>query len=159
MSRKNHTPAFKARVALAALKGEKTLSELASQFEVHPTQIRQWKRHLQQQATDLFSRPPTPDQRSQAALQAELYQQIGQLKVELDWVKKKLPSSIETKRELIDRAHPHLSVRQQCTLLGLARSSYYYAPAQVPAEELALMRLIDAEYLRHPFYGSRKMVV
>ena len=60
MSRKNHTPAFKARVALAALKGEKTLSELASQFKVHLTQIRQWERHLQQQATDLFSRPPNP---------------------------------------------------------------------------------------------------
>ena len=97
MSRKNHTPAFKARVALAALKGEKTLSELASQFEVHPTQIRQWKRHLQQQATDLFSRPPTPDQRSQAALQAELYQQIGQLKVELDWVKKSCPLRLRRK--------------------------------------------------------------
>ena len=89
MSRKNHPPAFKARVALEALKDQKTLAELASQFEVHPNQISQWKRQLQQQAADLFTRPPTPDQRAQEALQAELYQQIGQLKVELDWVKKK----------------------------------------------------------------------
>lgn len=89
MTRKTHSPAFKARVALEALKGQKTLSELASQFKVHPNQISKWKQQLQQQAAALFERPPTATQRSQEALEAELYQQIGQLKVELDWVKKK----------------------------------------------------------------------
>ena len=89
MSRKNHTPEFKARVALEALKGIQTLSELASQYGVHPNQISHWKKQLQQNADQLFARQPTSDQRADEALKAELYQQIGQLKVELDWVKKK----------------------------------------------------------------------
>jgi putative transposase len=60
-------------------------------------------------------------------------------------------------RPLIEPAHPQLSVRRQCELLGLARSSLYYEPAPQTAEDLALMRLIDREYTAHPFYGSRRM--
>ena len=60
---------------------------------------------------------------------------------------------------LIDPSHPELSVRRQCELLGLNRSTLYYEPATETAENLALMRLIDEEYTRHPFYGSRRMAV
>jgi len=60
---------------------------------------------------------------------------------------------------LIDPSHPELSVRRQCELLGLSRSTLYYEPATETAENLALMRLIDEEYTRHPFYGSRRMAV
>ncbi len=158
MRRKNHTPEFKAQVALEALKGLKTLNELASDYGVHPNQISQWKRQLQSESQHLFTRRPTPDQRAEEELKAHLYQQIGPLKVELDWVKKKLPSSIEMKRALIDVPHPPLSIRRQCALLGLPRSSFYYSPAQASAEELVLMRRIDEQYTRTPFYGSRKMV-
>jgi transposase-like protein len=88
--RRRFTAEFKARVALEALKGEKTLNELASQFEVHPNQIAEWKRRLLEAAPGLFA-----DRRGQSApddeaLKARLYQEIGQLKVELDWLKKKL---------------------------------------------------------------------
>jgi putative transposase len=62
-------------------------------------------------------------------------------------------------RPLIDAEHPELSVRRQCELLGLCRSSLYYQPASESAENLRLMRLIDREYTAHPFYGSRKMTV
>lgn len=68
--------------------------------------------------------------------------------------------SIEEKRSCIDSEHPDLSVKRQCELMGLSRSSYYYPPlyAQGETEEnLKYMRLIDEEYTRHPFYGSRKM--
>jgi putative transposase len=58
---------------------------------------------------------------------------------------------------LIDPGHPQLSVRRQCALLGLNRSTLYYEPAGETAENLRLMRQIDAEYTAHPFYGSRKM--
>jgi putative transposase len=60
---------------------------------------------------------------------------------------------------LIDPSHPELSVRRQCELLGLNRSTLYYEPAAETAQNLALMRLIDEEYTRHPFYGSRRMAV
>ena len=87
--RRNHSAAFKAKVALAAIKGDKTLAELASEYAVHANQITQWKRQLLDSLPELFSRRRQTDQRDQEALTSELYQQIGQLKVELDWLKKK----------------------------------------------------------------------
>jgi putative transposase len=60
-------------------------------------------------------------------------------------------------RPLVDPDHPELSVRRQCELLGLPRSSLYYEPVPETADNLRLMRLIDEEYTAHPFYGSRKM--
>jgi putative transposase len=69
--------------------GERTLNELASQFEVHPTQVVQWKKRLVEGATDLFGGRADRDAAQEAALRARLYQEIGQMKVELDWLKKK----------------------------------------------------------------------
>ena len=60
---------------------------------------------------------------------------------------------------LVEPAHPELSIVRQCELVGLARSSYYYQPAPANPENLALMRLLDEQYLRTPFYGSRRMTV
>ena len=87
--RRNHTAAFKAKVALAAAKGDKTIAELASEYEVHPNQITQWRRQLLESLPEIFSRRRQNEQYQQEELTAELYQQIGQLKVELDWLKKK----------------------------------------------------------------------
>ena len=87
--RRNHSAAFKAKVALAAAKGDRTIAELASQYAVHPSQINQWKKQLLESLPDLFSCRRQKDQQDQEALTAPLYQQIGQLKVELDWLKKK----------------------------------------------------------------------
>jgi putative transposase len=87
--RKTHSGAFKAKVALEALKGDRTLNELAGQFEVHPTQVVQWKQRLLAGASDLFNGGAQRDAVEEAALRDRLYQEIGQLKVELDWLKKK----------------------------------------------------------------------
>jgi putative transposase len=93
------------------------------------------------------------------AREAELYEQIGRLKMELEWMKKMLPPSAEHRRPLIDVGHPELSVRRQCALLGLKRSSLYYEPAGQTPENLRLMRLIDEQYTARPYYGSRRMTV
>jgi transposase-like protein len=87
--RKQYSAEFKARVALEALKGLKTVNELASTYGVHPTQIAHWKHRLQQEMSEIFSVRRDKRERDQEAFQAQLYQQIGQLKVALDWVKKK----------------------------------------------------------------------
>jgi transposase len=87
-SRRKHSPSFKARVALEALKGEETIAELANRFEVHPSQIRKWKNSLTEGAASIFG----GDQKKEdsASLIAQLYQQIGQLKVERDFLENAL---------------------------------------------------------------------
>ena len=87
--RNNYGAEFKARVALEALKGHKTINELVHQFGVHSTQIHKWKKHLQTELPQIFSNRREKREQDHEALQAQLYQQIGQLKVELDWLKKK----------------------------------------------------------------------
>jgi transposase len=88
--RKNHTPAFKAQVALAALKGDKTANELASHFGVHPTLIHAWKKQLLAGADQVFSNGSKAASTDAEAEKAELFEQIGRLKMELEWLKKKV---------------------------------------------------------------------
>lgn len=87
--RRVHSDRFKAKVALEAIRGVKTATELASDFEVHPVQISQWKKRLLERAPGAFAAGPGPDQKAQEKLVAELYEEIGRLKMELDWTKKK----------------------------------------------------------------------
>ena len=88
--RKQHTAAFKAQVALAALKGDRTVNELAGQFSVHPTLIHTWKKQLLAGAEQVFSNGSKAAQADTEAQQAELFEQIGRLKMELEWLKKKV---------------------------------------------------------------------
>lgn len=89
VKRKRIDSSLKAKVALAALRGDCTTSELASKFGVHPTQIGFWKRRLLDGATEIFSEDRRREAREQEELIAELYEQIGRFQVELAWLKKK----------------------------------------------------------------------
>ena len=87
--RKQHSKEFKARVALEAVKGVKSLSELASEFKLHSTQIRQWKSQLTRNAAELFERGRSNRSVDEETLTAPLYQEIGRLKMEADFLRKK----------------------------------------------------------------------
>lgn len=88
--RKQHTAAFKAQVALAAHKGDKTVNELASQYGVHPTLIHAWKKQLLDGADQVFSNGSQTATTDAEAQKAELFEQIGRLKMDLEWLKKKV---------------------------------------------------------------------
>ena len=87
--RKHYTAKFKAQVALSAIREDKTLSELSSEFCVHANQLVRWKKELLTRAEEIFGRETDKRSQDSEAREAELFRQIGQLKVELDWLKKK----------------------------------------------------------------------
>lgn len=84
--RRPHEPSFKARVAIEAIREQETVSQLSSQHKVHGTQLHQWKRTVLERAAELFAGPGQPRDNVEVA---ELYQHIGKLQVELEWLKKK----------------------------------------------------------------------
>ena len=86
---KRHSAQFKFKVALEAAKGTKTLNELAGEYGLHPSQISEWKTQLLRDGASVFSTTTVRQQKEQGAIQAELYEQIGRLKMELEWLKKK----------------------------------------------------------------------
>jgi transposase-like protein len=88
--RKSFTKEFKVKIALEAIKGQRTVNEIASQYGVHPNQVTQWKRQAIESLAEVFSTKRERVAEDEEALKAQLYQQIGQLKVELDWMKKKV---------------------------------------------------------------------
>jgi len=145
--RRNYSPEFKAKVALGAIKNEATLAELAARFEVHPNLITKWKRSLLEGAADIFGK----DQKSRKIIEDQidkLYRQIGQKAQSL---------SRQQRKQMIDPWESKMSVANQCRVLNVSRSSFYYKGKPMSAEDLELMRLIDEHYLNHPCAGSRSM--
>ena len=155
--RKQDSAEFKARVALEALKGLKTGNALARTYGGQPTQMAPWKHRLQQESPELCSARRAKREQDQEALQAQLYQQIGQLKGELDWLKKKLDLPREAQRELLEAAPPQLSSARQCALVGLPRSTSSSHAQGESAEHLTVMRRLDEPYPETPYDGVRRM--
>jgi transposase-like protein len=87
--RREHSSQFKFRVALEAAKEQKSISELASEYQVHPTLVREWKKQLITGGTAVFQRGNKEHSKEDSVPETELYEQIGRLKMELEWLKKK----------------------------------------------------------------------
>ncbi len=88
--RKRYSAEFKAKVAIEAIKEQKTMTELSGEYELHSNQIIDWKKYLKENAVQLFEKNKAEPDKEQEKLIERLYSQIGQLKVELDWLKKKV---------------------------------------------------------------------
>ena len=87
--RKKHSAAFKAKVGLEALKGIKTVGQIARDYEIHPVQVTQWKKVIRERLGELFETPTNKEAIEQSELVSALHEKIGQLTVEIDWLKKK----------------------------------------------------------------------
>jgi transposase-like protein len=88
--RRQFTAKFKFQVALEAVKALKTINEIASGYEVHPRQVKQWKKQLQEGGADVFDEKAEKVAQAQSVMETTLYEQIGRLKMELEWLKKKV---------------------------------------------------------------------
>ncbi|MCE5242499.1 MAG: transposase [Desulfobacteraceae bacterium] len=89
--RRRFSAQFKFKVALEAARETKTIAELASEHGVHPNQIGKWKKQLLDQGVSVFTKAPAEEQRRQEAVESDLFEQIGRLRMELEWLKKKAP--------------------------------------------------------------------
>ena len=87
--RKQYSADLKAKIAVEAMKGQRTIQEIGSHYGIHPNQVTNWKRQLLEGATDIFSNGRVRAEEADEQLKAELYQQIGKLQVDLEWLKKK----------------------------------------------------------------------
>jgi putative transposase len=162
-NRRNHSASFKAKVAMEALAGDKTVAELSAKYDVHPTMINAWKRTLREQAATAFEKGPSNAEKDKDALVEELYKQIGQLKVECDFFGRQAQAlKREERRAMMETSHSTLSLSRQCRLVGISRPSFYYRPvasddSEKAAEDQLLMTAIDRHFLEMPYLGSRRM--
>ncbi|MDH2349040.1 IS3 family transposase [Bradyrhizobium sp. SSUT77] len=154
--RRNHSPAFKAKVALAAVKGDRTIAQLAEHFDVHPNQITAWKSQLEGSASDVFGSgggtpaTPTVDVKS-------LHAKIGELTLENGFFRRSAhQGGIAERKAMIDREHD-LSITKQAEILRISRGSVYYLPRQVSSADLEIMQRLDRLHLEYPFAGSRML--
>lgn len=153
--KRQHSPEFKTTVVLDILKQEETISQICSKYSIHPTQAKMWKAKALEILKNGFSGQSIGGQiKSRDSLIEELYKQTGQLKVELDWLKKSWDLSLAEKRSIIDPGNTDISIRRQCELIGLHRSNLYYeGKPEVSEEDRNVMNAIDRVYTKCPFYG------
>ena len=154
-SPRNHSPAFKAQVALEALKGEKTVAELATLHDVHSTQIVSWKNELLGRAAEVFGGGSNGESQSQERIR-ELNEKIGELTVEEDFLDRALGRS-PVRAASDDRARRETDREAAVRAVGIEPDGVYYRPRPVPEADLRLMRRIDDLHLEFPYYGARRL--
>ncbi|MCP4064256.1 MAG: IS3 family transposase [Gammaproteobacteria bacterium] len=156
-TRRRFSDKFKATVALEALRGDKTVQQIAAKHRLHPTQVTSWKRQAIDGLTGVFSDKVKRVENNEAEVK-ELHAKIGKLAVENDFLSQGLkPMSPVERKTLIRKEHSALSLTRQCRLLKISRSSLYYTPVGINAETLKLMNEIDRVFTKYPFFGSRQI--
>ena len=161
---KHYTGKQKAQIVLEMLKEEKTVTQISSEYGIHPSQLYKWKAQALEKLHTLFENDGKTEKAQQSDQEQklnELYSEIGRLSTQLSWIKKNLASNMsrEQRLALIEREQSSLSLSTQTELLGLNRTSLYYQPVPPSEKEVAVKHRIDEIYTRYPFYGSRRMTV
>ncbi len=162
--RRHFIPEQKAKIIIEVLREEKTLNEIAAEYEVHPNQLSRWKAEFLSNAGRVFSKETDDTEKAKQSFEKEkdeLLRQIGQLSYEVTGLKKNLASNKSRKErmKMIENDNKRLSISKQAKLLNINRQSLYYKPAAITDEEERIKRLIDVLYTAHPELGYRKMTI
>jgi len=158
--RKIFTGSQKAKVALEAVRGMKTINEIGQEYGVHPTQVSQSEKDLLENAGSLFEGKRGPKPVNAQNDPDRLYTKIGQHNMEPDWLKKVQDRPVEERQAWISSGDA-LALSTQCLLLALTRSVVYaqqkHLQKDVGELDRMLLQLLDEKYTRHPFYGTPRM--
>ena len=130
MGRKKHSKELKARIALDAIKGQKTMSELASEYGVHANQISRWKKQLLDASPDIFTRGKDKEAEKKEVERDRLYKKVGQLQLEVDWLKKRQVIWDERRREGEMHRSQRFRSQYQQTMRLAAAATVILLPAQ-----------------------------
>ena len=155
---KQYSATEKTKIVIEAIKAEMTIAQISSKYGVHATQIQAWKkRGIENLVSGFQVKPATKDPDNQDLIK-QLYEQIGQLSVERDWLKKNLHClDLETRKSMIDNNCRNLAISRQCDLLLINKSTYYYKAKGITTRDLEIMKVIDEIYTEHPYFGARRM--
>jgi len=164
--RKVYSAGFKSKLVLEVLEGEKTLNEVASQYEILPKNLQNWKKQFLENMSLAFDKSAVVKEYKNeiAELQKEkdlIAKKLGETIVEKEFLEGKLKSLVSSKgRKTFVDTELTISVNKQCKLLGIAKSSLYYEPVKKYSSEyeLALLNLINEIYSEFPYYGTRRIV-
>lgn len=154
--RKKYTSKFKAEAVLEVLREAQGLNEIAGRLQVHPNMLGRWKNVAIANLPMVFEDKKGAQEREHETQVLELYAQIGELTSKLSWLKKNLASTFcrEERLLLLDKDDDSYSVKQQCELLSLNRSSLYYKPVPISEAKNAILRRIDVLYTLNPSFGG-----
>ncbi|AZB95806.1 IS3 family transposase (plasmid) [Acinetobacter pittii] len=153
--RRNHSNDFKAKVALAAIKAEKTLAELSAEFDVHQNQIIDWKNQLISASSQAFDQSKAPTEPPIDL--KKLHAKIGEQALEIDFFRRCVEETGPLQPQKLIDDSLQISVSKQAKLLKVSRGCYYYRPKPVSESDLKLMRCMDELHMQYPFAGSRMM--
>ena len=162
VKKRRYTAAFKTKLVLQVLAENKTLNEIASAYNLSPKNLQSWKKQFLENAA-LAMEPSKAvkeykDQIKEKDLTIEsLHKSLGKAVLEKDWLSKKLMSLESKEKKLLINPQAQISIQNQCKLIGLNRSSYYYKYPKISSKKLELQSKVDEIYTELPFYGSRKI--
>ena len=160
--RKRYTPNQKAAIVLEVLREERSISQIASEYGVHPNLIYKWKKEGLENFHEVYEDHKQEKRVIQEQHQAEkenLYAQIGRLTTQVNWLKKNLAlTTLKSERkQMIEKKNEKISLKEQATLLSLSRSGLYYQQMGPSPKEIAIKHRIDEIFTCWPFYGSRRI--
>jgi len=160
--RKRYTPKQKAAIVLEVLREERSISQIASEYGIHPNLIYKWKKEGLENFHEVYEDHKKDKRVIQERHQKEienLYAQIGRLTTQVKWLKKNLAltTSKSERKQMIEKKNEKISLKEQAALLSLSRSGLYYRQTGPSPKEIATKHRIDEIYTRWPFYGSRRI--